>query len=130
MPRIHTYSIPIFLDPIPIEIPRPIELLRRPGMAGCSVLFHARQFDPLPIRTISTAADKSSAYNLADAYLRLIRKRVRVDDGIIAADQTVVLAVKSILTDIGISIGGNTAGDRWEVQTVWTFLLDPDYDQR
>jgi len=130
MPRIHTFQIPIFLDPIPYEVPRPVELLRRPGMAGASVLFHARQFDPLVIRTISTAPGKAEALARADSYLRLIRKRVRVDDGLVYVDQTVVLAVRSTFQDVGIAIGGNASGDRYEITTAWTLLIDADQDRR
>ena len=130
MPRIHTFTIPIFLDPIPYDIPRPVEILRRPGMTSASVLFHARQFEPMVIRTISTAPDISQARARAESYLRLVRKRVRVDDGIIYADQTVVLAVRSTFQDSGLIVGGSASGDRYEIATSWTLLLDADQDVR
>lgn len=130
MPRVHTHQIPVFLDRIPVAIPRPVEILRRPGMAGASVLFHARQFDPLPIRTLTSAASAAAAYALADRFLALIRQRVTVDDGLIRADGTVVLAVSSTFSDSGLIVGGLTVGDRWQVETQWTFLLDADRDTR
>lgn len=130
MPRIHTHQIPVFLDRIPIDIPRPFEVLRRPGMSAGSVLFHARQFAPMTIRTIASAANASAAYLLADRFLGLLRRRVTVDDGIIRADGTVVLAVSSTISDAGLVIGGNTAGDTWTVDTTWQFLLDADRDTR
>ena len=128
MPRIHTFTLPIFLDAIPIAVPRPVEILRRPGMAGASVLFHARQFDPLVIRTISSAPDKLTAFALALRYKLLIRKRVKIDDGISVADQSVVLAVSSVCADAGVVLGGNGASDKWTIATAWTFLLDADLD--
>lgn len=130
MPRVHTYQIPVYLDPIPVDVPRPFEVLTRPGMAGASVLFHGRRFDPLPIRTISTAANAATAYRLANDYLALKRKRVTIDDGIIRAEQTVVLAVSSLIRDVGLAIGGNASGDTWEVLSNWLFLIDADYDER
>ena len=129
MPRIHNLTIPVFLDPIPISIPRPVEILRRPGMAGASVLFHARQFEPLIIRTVSSAPDKLSAFALAQKYLRMIRLRVKIDDGVTSAEQSVVLAVSSTCTDSGMVIGGNGASDKWSVNSAWTFLLDADQDR-
>lgn len=130
MPRIHTYRIPVFLDRIPVDIPRPYEVINRPGMAGASVLFHGKRFDPLTLRTISTAASGAAAYRLANDYMALKRQRVTVDDGILSAAQTVILAVSSLISDVGLAIGGNTAGDSWEVLSTWIVLLDADQDER
>lgn len=130
MPTIGDQPIPIFADPIPISVPRPYRLLRRPGMAAASVLFSARQFEPLTIRTHCSAAEQSLAFLLADRFLRMIRSRVRIDDGIIFAEGTVVLNVVSQVSDAGLIIGGNADGDRYAVDSVWTFLLDADRDER
>lgn len=130
MPRIHTYAIPVFLDPIPYDIPRPVEIQTRPGRAAASVLFHARQFPPLIIRTISSAPDKITARSKADTFLRLVRRRVLIDDGTLSAAQTVVISVVSTFSDGGLIIGGSAAGDRIEIASTWAFLLDADQDQR
>lgn len=130
MPRIHTYTIPVFLDRIPVDIPRPFEVLKRPGMAAASVLFHARQFDPMTIRTVCSAASAAAAYALANRFLALLRQRVTVDDGIIRADGTVVLAISSTISDAGLVIGGNATADTWTVDSTWQFLLDADRDTR
>lgn len=130
MPSIGDQPIPIFLDAIPYEIPRPYKILTRPGMAGASVLFSARQFVPLTIRTRCSALTLQAAYALSDAFLRKIRSRVKIDDGMTYADGTVVLNVSTLISDAGLIIGGNAEGDRYAVDSTWTFLLDADRDER
>ncbi len=130
MPYIGSQFVPIYEDPLPIEIPRPAEILARPGMGAASVLFHAKQFAPLTIRTICTAPDKNAAYLLADKFFTQIRSRQTFDDGIISLPGTVVLRAVSQIVDAGICIGGNGTNDRWEVRTAWTILPDADLDER
>lgn len=130
MGLIHIYPIPIFLDQIPWAINRPYRVMTRPGMAGASVLFHAKQFAPLTLRTISTAPSLTSCADLGNRYLALRRKSVVVDDGIVKAAGTLILDVSSVFSDVGLTIGGNTAGDRYEIATTWTVLLDADLDPR
>jgi hypothetical protein len=130
MPAIHTISIPVFLDSIPVQIPRPYEVLTRRGMAAASVLFDAKQFPPLRLRTVSVAADKAGARLLADRFIALIRQRVAVNDGITVADGTVILSVASTLTDAGLVLLGDGSSGRWLVEAEWVVLLDADRDTR
>ena len=129
MPRVHTYQMVGWGTPIPVAIPRPYQILTRPGMAAASVLFAAKQFQPFVCQTVSTAPDRLGARRLADRYERLRRQRVAIDDGVTLAPGTVVLDVASVLTDAGLCIGGNAPGDRWEVVTTWSFLIDADLDR-
>lgn len=126
MPWIHTYALPIFLQPLPLEIPRPYEVLRRPGMSGVSVLFHAPRFEPFTLGTLSSANGESAAYLLASRFAALRQQRVLVDDGIVAAAGTLVLDCRSQVRDAGLVIGGAAPGDTWEVSTTWTLMCDPD----
>ncbi len=130
MPSVDNLSIPIWLDPIPYDVPTPVELMGRSGMSPASVLFHAPFFTPLVCRTISTAIGKTQAGMLAGRYRDLMRSTVTIDDGVILLRGCVVLSASSMLKDAGLVVGGNAAGDRWEVLTTWAFLPDASLDER
>jgi hypothetical protein len=125
MPWIQSYRMPIFLRALPLEIPRPYTVLRRPGMAAGSVLFHGAGFDPFALPTLASAPTRDAARRLANNFAAMRAQRVRVDDDLVAYDGTVVLDCRSEVRDAGLVLGGTSVGDRWEVATLWTLLFDP-----
>ena len=118
--------VPVFLDPLPWEVPRPYRIITRPGMSAASVLFYAKQYPPMRIRTQSTAASRAAAMALCNTYLALRRKAVKFDDGNLMYDGTVILDFSALIEDVGLTIGGNAVGDRWQITGTWDILIDAD----